>query len=261
MFNKRIRRAVPAIEKSVFISDTHHPYHDEVAVELMLSFLRWYQPDIIFLIGDIVDFYALSSFDKDPNRMLNLQEELDSAHSFFSRLRTDHPNARIVYREGNHEDRLMRYLRKHPELYNLRSMQMLDLLGVSNLRIEHYGYKDIVEYHGFQVEHGDVVRKRGAYTAAAMMEKRLKSGIIGHTHRMGAHYRTIHKKTQVWYENGCLCSLRPEYVMGVPDWQQGFSVGTYYVHKKDFVVEQIAIREDMLFFRGQQFYVSNSTRD
>jgi len=37
------------------------------------------EPDTIFINGDLVDFYAISRFNKDPERELKLQEELDEA--------------------------------------------------------------------------------------------------------------------------------------------------------------------------------------
>lgn len=51
-----VKETVPA-ERVAFIGDVHIPYQDPVAVTLMLSFLRWWKPQFVYLIGDILDFY------------------------------------------------------------------------------------------------------------------------------------------------------------------------------------------------------------
>tara|TARA_Y100001938_G_C8072846_1_gene424193 strand:+ start:1109 stop:1870 length:762 start_codon:yes stop_codon:yes gene_type:complete len=249
----RVRRSVPSTEKVIFLSDLHFPHHDPAAISLVLSFIRWFEPEYVYIIGDLLDFYALSSFSKDPNRTLELQKELDMAREFLTVLRRACPDAEIFFREGNHEDRLQRYLKAHPEIFNLRALTMDSLLNLTELNIHHYGYREDLFHKGFCVEHGDVVRKKSAYTAAAMLEKRVKSGITGHTHRLGVHYRSLRDQTLVWYENGCLCQTKPDYIIGAPDWQQGFTIGHWIESSQRFVLDQICITNQKIFYQGVLF--------
>ena len=251
----RIRRTVPSVEKVIFLSDLHFPHHDPDAINLALSFIRWFEPDYVYLIGDLVDFYALSSFSKDPNRALELQTELDMAVSFIATLRKACPDANIYFREGNHEDRLSRYLKAHPEIFNLRALTMKSLLQLDKYAIKHYSYRDDLFHNDFAVEHGDVVRKNSAYTAAAMLAKRVRSGISGHTHRLGTHYKSYRDRTFVWYENGCLCQTNPEYIIGTPDWQQGFTVGYWLDANQRFFCDQICIVNKKIFYQGVLFKI------
>jgi predicted phosphodiesterase len=234
-------------ERAVVVSDLHVPYHDPVAVELVFDFLRWFTPDTLFINGDLLDFYALSRFSKDPERALSLQEELDQGQGLLERFRATLPKARLVFLEGNHEARLQRYLWDHPEVSKLKSLQMPALLGLEDLEIEHHGYQAPQMWRGVLIEHGSVVRKASAATAKAMLDQRGTSGISGHTHRLGMHYRTNYSETAVWAENGCLCALEPEYCIK-PDWQQGFSV--LHGWENRFLLEQIPILRRRLFYHG-----------
>lgn len=88
-------------EKVVFLGDVHFPYEDPKALALVDQFLDDFKPDHIYLIGDIVDFYPLSTFDRDPSRLLSLQEEINKATSWMKGLRERNPKAKIYYRDGN----------------------------------------------------------------------------------------------------------------------------------------------------------------
>jgi hypothetical protein len=52
-------------EKSVFYGDFHAPYEDPWCSRIMEDFNKWFKPSKVFLVGDIIDFYALSKFDKN----------------------------------------------------------------------------------------------------------------------------------------------------------------------------------------------------
>jgi predicted phosphodiesterase len=238
-------------ERALFLGDWHVPYQDMIAVELAFSFMEWFGPDTIFLIGDFQDFYSVSRFDIDPERIQSLQHELDVGRGILKRLRRAAPDARIVYLSGNHEHRLTKFLWAHPKISGLRNLQLPSLLGLEELEIEYHTYHEQLNWYGLLVEHGDRASKKSAYTAAAMMDARGVSGITGHTHRLGAHFRSDNAGNKVWYENGCLCRLDAEYVIGKPNWQHGFSVGFGLSGRTRFIVEQVPILSGRLFYNGQ----------
>lgn len=228
-------------EKSLFVSDLHIPYHDVEAVRIMLNFSKWFKPNQIFILGDLIDAYALSRFDKDPKRKNKLQLELNEAVVFLADLRHANPRAVITLTEGNHEDRLRKYLwSKAEELADLDSLQLESLLMLDKFKINLVKYRDTMNYHGVLLEHGDMVRKFSAYTAKGMREKRGASGLSGHTHRMGSTFHRDFGGDFVWYETGCLCDRNPEYCK-LPDWQNSMSVGYFKKNEKRFIVDQIWI--------------------
>ena len=116
------------MNKFVVISDLHIPYQDEEAIKAFLRFIKQNPVDTVILNGDILDMYDCSSFDKDPDRINSLQEELNLATKFFAKLRKMLPKAEIVFIKGNHEYRLERYLMKHPELFSLEALKLPNLL-------------------------------------------------------------------------------------------------------------------------------------
>ncbi len=238
-------------EKSIFISDLHIPFEDKNAVMILKGFLRWFSPKYVFLVGDIIDFYNISTFDKNPERENRLQNDIDRTFEFLIDIRIICPNAKIVYLEGNHENRLLRYLWKHPEIANLRALSIENLLNLEDMNIEYKNCKESCIFHGFSIEHGDLVRKFSGYTAKSQMEKRGISGLSGHSHRLSMHYMTNMSGELVWVENGCLCTKDQEYLIGIPNWQQGWSVG--YWDGEKFSIEQVCISNGRAEYAGRDF--------
>ena len=146
-------------EKSLFISDVHIPFEDKNAVRILKNFTRWFEPDHIFFVGDIIDFYNISTFDKNPERLNQLQNDIDKTVDFLLDMRVIAPQAKMVYLEGNHENRITRYLWKHNEIASLDALSIDKLLDFKDLHIEYKTMKDICTFHDFLIEHGDVIRK------------------------------------------------------------------------------------------------------
>lgn len=164
--------------KFIVLSDIHFPYQDDKALKAVYKFLEQHPVDTIVLNGDILDFYDVSSFDKDPSRINSLQKEIDMANKFFSQLRKRH-SGRIIFIGGNHDaDRLERYLKKHPELYSLNALKIDRILNLNEYGIDFY--RDEFRLGSLKIIHGDMVRKFSAYTARGELEKHDTSGISGH---------------------------------------------------------------------------------
>lgn len=193
-------------DKSMFLGDAHYPYHDKSAIAVMLRFAHWYRPSTVFVIGDWLDMYQVSRFDQDPHRILELQDDIDEAVDGLRELRgAVGEECKLIYISGNHEARLERWLWKHPEVANLRSLSFPNLMNLRELGIKNYPYGTQHKWHGFIVEHGNLVRKHSGATAAAMLASRGVSGLSGHTHRLASHYHRDNTGQKVWFENGCLC--------------------------------------------------------
>ncbi len=239
-------------EKVVFLPDLHIPFHDTETIASVIKFLKDFQPDHIFLLGDLLDFYDLSTFDKDPERRFKLQEEIDTAVRFLEVVRKTCPLARIIYMQGNHEDRLRRWLWRNQDISSLEALDLKTLLHLKRLDIKTYKYGDVSFFHGFAIKHGDLVRKNASYTARAELNKVGISGISGHTHRLGSCFKRDHSGQKVWYEAGCLCELEPEYDK-TPDWQQGFAIGLFERVGNRFYVTSIPIIKNR-FMVADRYY-------
>ena len=215
------------------ISDLHIPYHDIHAWELFLNIVKVVKPTKINILGDALDFFQVSKWDKDPEQVKDgtLQENLDQwVHMVRQMQRVAPMGCQYDYLPGNHEGWLRRYLMRNPELYGLRALELASLLRLDELGIRYHEY-EIEIIPGLLVgKHGDIVRKDSAYSAKAELEreKYAISTITGHTHRKGTYYVRTRNGIVVAYENGCLCRLDPKYIMGVPNWQQGCSMTTHW---------------------------------
>jgi predicted phosphodiesterase len=241
-------------KKVLFIPDVHCPFHDNVALEALYNFMNWWKPEKVIILGDLVDFYALSSFNKDPRRALQLQKELDSSVQVLKDIRDRAPKADIHFIKGNHEHRLKKYLWSNSkELDGLRALQMEKLLEFDRFNIKYHD-NGRMKYKGLVFKHGNVVRKYSGYSAKAEFEKNGTSGVSGHTHRLSVYRHTNESAPYIWIESGCLCKLNAEYLNGeTPNWQQGFSVGYFKQNSSRFLLETIPIIKGKAMYGGQEF--------
>jgi hypothetical protein len=129
----------------VVLPDIHFPYQCDDALEAAFKVIDLYQPHDIFQIGDILDCYDISRYDKSPERRLDtLQEEINEAVSFFDILRCSYPKSRIFFCEGNHEHRLHKLKAALSGLGSLDDLNWRHLLRLDALNIHHCGY---LEHH------------------------------------------------------------------------------------------------------------------
>lgn len=214
--------------KGIVFSDIHAPFHDLYALKLAAKVAKWWKPDIAIYNGDDADFYALSKFDKNPNRTFTVQEEIDDWHVYaVAPLNAAvGSNCRKVKLPGNHEDRLRRRLWANPDLFGVRNLNLYDVFQLERYGIEYVElrvrFTDLLE-----VSHGTLVRKWSGYTARAEMELRRYAinTITGHVHRAGSFSTRVMDRVVKAQEAPCLCSLQPEYLTD-PDWVQGVTLFT-----------------------------------
>lgn len=205
------------------VTDEHFPFQNEKARSVAMSIVRAFDPDIRICGSDGLDFYALSKFDKNPERASSskLQLEINAWKTGQREWRDASPNAKPFFLTGNHEDRLRKYLWKHPELADLEVLRLENILDFAGLGIEEGG-SELMLYDNLVIRHGDHVRKYSGYSAKAELEREFfsRSILTGHTHRGGSHFATARGKVIEAHECFCLCSLEPEYVEH-PNWQNG----------------------------------------
>ena len=235
--------------KFVVASDYHFPYQDENAVKQLLVFIKDYKPDCVILNGDVLDFYCLSRFDKDPERIGTLQDELNQVSKFLKDLReVCKKKTRIVYVLGNHEDRLRKYIWTHNELAGLENLQLEKLIDTKTPNVE---VVKRFKLDSLLFTHGSIVRKYSAYSANAELDKYQTSGSSGHTHRLGSYFKSGYSGNREWHESGCMCRLDAQYLDSEPNWQQGFLVGLIednpYASKDEFAIYPIKINSNGKF--------------
>jgi predicted phosphodiesterase len=248
------------IEKTLVIPDFHAPYEDYQALHAVYKYAKDSKPDKVIMLGDCVDFYAISKFSRNPDRITSLQHEIDVVRYHFQHLREAvGDKTPILYVEGNHEMRLQKYLWMNPEMSSLKKINTVPaLLGLDDFGIK---YVKNTMVHGVLVKHGNIVRSHSAYTAKGEYDSEGTSGISGHSHRISAFYHTDRSGAHAWYEMGHLCDLsQAEYMEGrVANWQQGFGVMLYNPERKTWKVEQVPIINNSFFADGKVYKWNKTT--
>lgn len=266
MVRKQLGKARHRIEQTIRLtgnqrgavaSDFHAPYHDYLAVLLLCKVLAWWQPDLFVIDGDGLDFYALSAYDKNPERAYGLQAEIDAFHTdVLAPIVAALPSKGTrIFTPGNHEDRLRRFLWRNPDLYGVRSLQLPSLLELDRFGFK-YAEQAIYVDDILEITHGEKVSKWSAYASKAESEARRYSitTITGHVHKAG-HFGTTVPGTQRQYVSGysnpCMCRLNPEYMRN-PDWVQGFTL--FDVRDGNLAVEQVIINPNYTCMAGGKWF-------
>jgi predicted phosphodiesterase len=243
--------AVPAqgIRTWVVLSDLQIPFQDKPVVELVVRFIEHLRPHGVALNGDIVDAYELSTFDKNPLKKAGLDREIREAGVLMKRLAA--VTSERWWLGGNHEDRLRRALWRNPEFAHLDALKFENLFHLADHGFQWKPYGGILKLGKLNLTHGNQVRKASGASARAHFEQFGGSVLHGHTHRLGAYFKTNVQGTHAAFENGCLCRLDPEYAQN-PDWQQGFSVVHVDQRSRFFNAQVIPILDRRVFYFGKE---------
>lgn len=119
------------------ISDAHIPYHVELALDSAILYLKKSKIKTLVLNGDTCDFYSISRWQRDPRRR-RFSEELKSIISFLDWIRQEMPKVRIIWKDGNHEERWQHFIwNRAPEIYDLPSCTIPSLLHFDDYGIEY----------------------------------------------------------------------------------------------------------------------------
>lgn len=222
---KKPSEATEDVDRRLVISDLHYPFHLEPALQNVYQLLGKYDFEEIFLNGDILDCYSISSFERDPRKPL-LADEIEGAKAIITKIRDMQPDAEIHFIEGNHEHRLSRLVSANPGLYGLQVLTWPRLLSLPSLGITYTGYKDHITTLGdIQITHGHIVRKHSAYSAKGhLLDGGYQNVIHGHTHRQGSYKLSGVSGTRRAYEIGGLYDKSQADYITNPNWVNGFCV-------------------------------------
>lgn len=212
----------------LILTDLHFPYHDVRTIELAVEAAKRDAVVGVLLNGDIMDCHALSVFDVDPSKPRYVQER-EYLLQFLNYLRHHFPNARIIYREGNHEERLKRYLmRKAPELFGFDEVKFESLMRLADFGVEYVGDCRIVNLGKLHTIHGHEFKDKFGSVPVNPARKfflQAKGNVIGgHYHQPSEHHEsTISGKFVATWSIGCGCELHPQY-KPLNKWGLGFAL-------------------------------------
>jgi hypothetical protein len=162
------------------VPDVHAPYHDKRAWGLFLQVAKALAPKHLVIIGDFMDFYAVSTHSKDPSRAYQLQREVKIGLGMLGQLDALGATNKI-YVEGNHEDRFGRYLRdKAPELFGF--IDVPAILDLKRRGWAHVPYKHDAQIGKVRFTHD--VGVAGRNSVFRCMDMYQHSVVTGHSHHL-----------------------------------------------------------------------------
>lgn len=213
------------------LSDIHLPFHDVQTLELAVKTAKDRGVKGILLNGDTVDCHELSRFDKRPDDP-TYREEVQTGRKFMEWLRAKLPEGRILFKDGNHEERLTHYLcRKAPALYGLDVLNIPSLLQFQKYGAEHITDKRVVRLGRLNVLHGHEYLggiQTPVNPARGLFLRTKASSLCGHFHQPSEHHEpTIVGKPIGCWSTGCACYLSPQY-MPYNKWGHGFALVEIY---------------------------------
>jgi len=215
----------------LFLADLHIPYSDEAALDMALNYAAKHTFDTV-VMTELPDFYSVSSWCRDPQRVSLLADELHDCVKVVEKVSSLFKGRDKIYIPGNHDNRLERYIWKHaPALAGLSSLDMAMLLGLTeNGWIYYDNKKALMEgrkpFHIGHLTflHGHEVRMGwGAVNVAKILYERCRTNVIaGHFHRHQEWIvRTLAGDHEGAFLVGCLSDLNPEF-QPHNDWVHGF---------------------------------------
>lgn len=223
-----------AIPKTQFVIDTpgqwlvlgdcHMPHHDDATVKLAVDEAKRLKVSGILLNGDLLDSGEISFHEKHAS-CPKYADELAMGNEFLKHLRSAFPKARIIYKEGNHEERLDRYvIARAPALGGVPGLDLPSFLKMNDLGVEWVSDCRIIRLGKLSVIHGHEYRGAGGVSPARWLY--LKAGdcaLCGHFHRTSEHHsKRITGYQPATWSVGCACYMNPEW-LPENEWNHGFA--------------------------------------
>ena len=248
-------------------ANTLDPFHDRNALDVALQITRQIKPSTVVINGDWLDMTEWSDkFAREPGFYFTTQPALLEAHYWLQKLRNALPDARMVYIEGNHEQRMPNAIQNHllsmSDIVDVKGYpigSLATMLGLDSLGIEYLADypNNLLDLGPIVISHGHVARGKPMDTVNGIIQKVYKSHLVGHIHRPEFTVKTINlsgaDQDIFAMSSGCLCRTDftvPGHARGQV-WQQGFVV----LEMSDGMVTpyQIPIRNGSAVFGGRMY--------
>lgn len=214
--------------KVLILSDIHIPFHVNKVLEAAVGAGRDEGARCVILDGDVLDMHQVSRYPHDGTA-LTYREEIESGRQFLAWLRERFPKARIIYKEGNHDERLQSYvLANAPALFGLEETTLAHLLRLKNLGIELVTDQRVIHLGKLRVIHGH--EYGGGVSAPVnparwLLQRSRKPAVMGHMHTTSEHTESdIDGRQVAAWSTGCLCGLNPKYRRLSARWNHGYAI-------------------------------------
>jgi len=221
--NQRNQIVLKHSKRVLILSDIHVPYHNQKALNIALNYGLEKKVDTIILNGDVLDWYSVAKYIKDPTKSF-LQDEIEKGIKVISEIRKGFKNQKIIFKVGNHDERVEKHIiTQCPEFFNLSALKFDSLLNLKQLKIDTVDEKKFIKVGKMTVIHGhEFSCGGGTYLAKTFLKKVDDNVCFGHFHRSDEEFQVdLYNNRKESYAMGCLCELSPDY-RPYNNWNLGF---------------------------------------
>ena len=179
--------------------------YDNKRAEILGQFVYDLKPDYVVDLGDTADLPSLSTHDTKYPKLMTMSDyesDLEAYHDFQEKLRhpfSKHKKKRPAFIgfEGNHEHRIKRALGNDPRLGGSKYGISFNHLDTSRFYSDYYEYEhgapaianlDGVDYAHFVTSSNTNRALSGPNHAKALVQSRLKSTTVGHSHLRNIYF-------------------------------------------------------------------------
>jgi metallophosphoesterase superfamily enzyme len=226
-------------KRNAVLSDLHLLYYDPMALIPALNDIADYKPECIIVLGDLLDFYEISKFGRDPS-VENLRLVLLAGFKFWSMLRRRFPDTALIWKYGNHDERWekfcwskapefcrqlpqmsdLEWIMNHPSLFSDTDDNAAEGLDITMVKTPvPIKISKLFLLHGHELPKGiasPVNAARGAFLKTA------ECVMVGHQHQSSNHREiSLAGRLVSAWSLPCLCNLHPRYSPINPRWSHG----------------------------------------
>jgi len=238
------------------IPDLQVPYEDKRslnAVEQVMGYESW---DEIIQIGDFLDLDCISTFNEKRLRTIakkTIQKDFDAGNAILDRWQKLAPKAKITILEGNHDERMLRYIDANPQLEgSIEVPRGLNLEKRGVRWVPSWSQGDIYQIGNAYFTHGQYVNEHHAKKHVIRFGVNI---FYGHTHDVQQYSAVLlgEDKTIVGQSLGCLCRYDQSYLKGSPtNWQQAFA-SFHFFGDGFFTSNIVRIFKNRFYYNGRVY--------
>ncbi len=211
----------------LILNDIHIPYHDAQACEMAITEGLLAGATGVLLNGDVMDAISISKHVQHKDTP-DYHEEIAKTLVFLRALRKSFPKQRILYKSGNHEERLEAYIYTHaPQMANLKGLDLASFLEFKELGIEWINDKRTIKLGKINIHHGHEFNGGGGENIGTWLFKKCGGGTVdacGHFHKTDFFgKRNSNDFIAAAWSMGCLCGLQPFWCKN-NQWNHGFGL-------------------------------------
>jgi len=218
------------IKKVITIADFHYPFN--VNPETMFQYIKDEQPDEIVFLGDAIDMHGVSTYYEGGVEQwcYDTYDEIQGfKNDVLKRIKRLSKRTRIVFMDGNHEDRVWNQIKEKKARGRL-----IDHWKLLSNYVDHYvKYNDVYKIGHLYFTHGVYHNDSHAKKHAIEFMKNMRYGHI-HTVQEYAKSSPVGDRTYTAKSLPCMCDLNPEYMRKRPNsWMNGFNIA-FFQENGDF---------------------------